>query len=86
LEEFRGDEKKNDSLRKHIRRVNWLEQNRRGVERITRIPATDIVFHPLLVTSESVPMQFFEEMKFPTEQVVPADELIDYVSRLGIAP
>jgi len=83
LEEFRGDERKNDSLRKHIRRVNWLEQNRFGVERITRIPAADIVFHPLLVTSESVPMQFFEEMKFPTEQVVPVDELIDYVSRCG---
>ena len=86
LEEFRGDERKNDSLRKHIRRVNWLEQNRFGVERITRIPAADIVFHPLLVTSESVPMQFFEEMKFPTQQVVPVDELIDYVLRVGNAP
>jgi hypothetical protein len=75
LEEFRGDEKRNDSLGKHVRRVRWLEKNLSGIEKLTRIPATKMRVRSLLVTSESVPMQFFDEMKFPTNQVVPIDEL-----------
>jgi hypothetical protein len=75
LEEFRGDEKANDSLRKHIRRIAWIEQNLAGVEKLTGIPIARIKSHPLLVTSEPVPMQFFAKMKFPVGQVVPIDDL-----------
>jgi hypothetical protein len=75
LEEFRGDEKRNDSLGKHVRRIKWLENNLSGVEKLTGIPATKLQICSLLVTSEAVPMQFFDEMNFPTNQVVPIDEL-----------
>jgi len=73
LEEFRGDEKANDSLRKHVRRIEWIEQNLSGIEKLTGIRAARI--KSLLVTSEPVPMQFFDEMKFPVGQVIPIDEL-----------
>jgi hypothetical protein len=80
LEEFRGDEKRNDSLGKHVRRVKWLENNLVGIEKLTRIPATEVQVRSLLVTSESVPMQFFSEMNFPTDHVVPVDELTSALS------
>jgi hypothetical protein len=81
LEDFRGDEKRKDSLGKHVRRIKWVQQNPSGIQKVTRMPPTNVKFHPLLVTSESVPMQFFSEMNFPTDQVVPADELVRYLSR-----
>jgi hypothetical protein len=79
LEDFKGDERKRDSLGKHIVRVSWLEENRVGVEKITGIQSSNISFRPLLVTSELMPMQFFEEMNFPTNQVVSADDLPAYL-------
>jgi hypothetical protein len=75
LEDFRGDERRKDSLGKHLNRIAWIQENRAGVEKITGIRAADISFRPLLITSQLVPMQFFEEMNFPTNQVVSADEL-----------
>jgi hypothetical protein len=42
LEEFRGDEKANDSLRKHVRRIEWIEQNLSGIEKLTGIRAARI--------------------------------------------
>jgi hypothetical protein len=75
LEDFRGDEHRKDSLGKHLDRIAWIQKNRAGVEKITGIPAADISFRPLLITSELVPMRFFEEMNFPTNQVVSVDEL-----------
>jgi len=50
-----------------------------GVEKITSIPAAAISFRPLLVTSELMPMRFFEQMNFPMNQVVSADELTTYL-------
>jgi hypothetical protein len=79
LEDFRGDERRKDSLRKHLARIAWLDKNRTGVQKITGIPAASISFRPLLVTSELVPMQFFDEMNFPTNQVVSMDELSTYL-------
>jgi hypothetical protein len=49
------------------------------VQKITGIPAAAISFRPLVVTSELMPMQFFEEMNFPTNQVVSVDELPTYL-------
>jgi len=79
LEDFRGDEQRKDSLGKHLARLAWLDKNRAGLQKITGIPATAISFRPLLVTSELVPMRFFEEMKFPTNRVVSADDLSAYL-------
>jgi hypothetical protein len=75
LEDFRGDEKRKDSLGKHVQRINWLEQNPSGIASVVQVATTDVKLRPLLVTSQSVPMQFFKEMNFPTDQVVPIDEL-----------
>jgi hypothetical protein len=79
LEDFQGDERRRDSLGKHVTRVVWLDRNRMGVEKITSIPAAAISFRPLLVTSELMPMRFFEQMNFPMNQVVSADELTTYL-------
>jgi hypothetical protein len=78
-EDFQGDERGRDSLAKHINRVRWLEENRAGVQKITGIPAVSISLQALLVTSELMPMQFFEEMNFPTNQVISANELPAYL-------
>lgn len=82
LEDFRGDERRRDSLGKHVARAKWLDNNRAGIEKITRIPAVAVALRPLLVTSELMPMQFFEEMNFPTDHVVSADELHTYLDRV----
>jgi hypothetical protein len=74
-----GDERRKDSLGKHVTRGAWLDKNRAGVQKITGIPAAAISFRPLLATSELMPMQFFEEMNFPTNQVVSEDELPTYL-------
>jgi hypothetical protein len=79
LEDFQGDEHRKDSLGKHVARIAWLDKNRAALQKITGIPAASISLRPLLVTSELVPMQFFEEMNFPTNQVVSADELSTYL-------
>jgi len=81
LEDFRGDEKRKDSLGRHVRRIKWVQENPSGIAALTGIPATSVKFRPLLVTSESVPMQFFSEMNFPTDQIVPADDLVGYLAR-----
>jgi len=75
LEDFRGDEKRKDSLGRHVRRIQWLEKNLLGIASVMQMAVTDVKPRPLLVTSESVPMQFFRDMNFPTDQVVPIDEL-----------
>ena len=75
LEEFRGDEKRRDSLGKHIHRINWLVANVAGVAKTTGIPVANVKLIGLLVCSDLVPMQFFKEMNFPTAHVLPFDEL-----------
>jgi hypothetical protein len=79
LEDFQGDERRKDRLGKHVARIAWLDKNSAGLQKITGIPAASISLRPLLVTSELVPMQFFEEMNFPTNQVVCVDELSTYL-------
>jgi hypothetical protein len=81
LEDFRGDKKAKDSLGRHLRRVDWLVQNLSALTKLTGIATEKIQLIPILVTSDIVPMQFFQEMKFPPEQVVPFDELAAYLAR-----
>ncbi|QYY34649.1 hypothetical protein [Ruficoccus sp. ZRK36] len=81
LEDFRGNKKVKDSLGRHLRRVDWIRQHLNSLSRITDIPTESIQLTPLLVTSEIVPMQFFKEMEFPTEQVIPADDLSQYINQ-----
>jgi hypothetical protein len=75
LEDFRGDERREDSLGKHVRRTKWLETNRAKVARVTGLPAVDLKVIGLLVCSDLVPMQFFQEMHFPAEHVLSFDDL-----------
>ena len=84
LEEFRGDEKRKDSLGKHIRRTKWLTANRAGVARITGIPESDIKVIGLLVCSDLVPMQFFREMHFAPEHVLSFDDLSKVTEIIGV--
>jgi hypothetical protein len=76
LEDFKGDKKEKDSLGKHLRRVDWLKKNIPNVARYTGVLEKKLTLVPLLVTNETVPMQFFKEMNgFPVTQVVPFADL-----------
>ncbi len=76
LEDFKGDRKEKDSLGKHLRRVDWLKKNIPQLARLTGVLENNLKLVPLLVTNETVPMQFFKEMNdFPAAQVVPIADL-----------
>jgi hypothetical protein len=79
LEDFRGRREEKDSLGRHLRRIDWLSNHVEAVERYTGIPAANLQLIPLLVTSAIVPMQFYSEMRFPVDQVVPYDDLAKYL-------
>src|SRR5258708_23507236 len=70
LEDFRGDKKEMDSLARHLRRLEWLSQNPDGLVKFTGLPRAKIRLIPLLVTSDIVPMQFYEGLNFPALQVL----------------
>lgn len=80
LEDFRGDQKAKDSLGRHIRRIDWLKQHPFSLVNVTGIAAEKINIIPALVTNDTVPMQFFKEMNFPTDQVVSFDGLTTFLS------
>jgi Restriction endonuclease len=83
LEDFRGDKKTKDSLGRHLRRIAWLERHLKVVSKLTDIRLGDIHLTALLITSEIVPMQFFEEMHFPVTQVLALDELEELLRSLA---
>ena len=80
LEDFRGDRKAKDSLGRHLRRVDWLTENLQSLVKLTGIPPERIRLMPCLATSDIVPMQFFQEMDFPLNQVVPFDRLVSFIA------
>ena len=78
LEDFRGDpDNPKDYLTKHINRVDWLRQNPQEVSEITGIPADEIRWEPLLITSGRVPMSYCDLINFKRENVWPLSELKD---------
>jgi hypothetical protein len=70
LEDFKGNKQEKDSLGRHLRRVDWLNKNFDAISKFTGIAKSAIRVKPLLITSEIVPMQFYEEMDFPISQVM----------------
>lgn len=70
LEDFKGSRKEKDSLTRHLRRIEWLKKNVAALSARTGISLEKLRLVPLLVTSETVPMQFFQDMNFPAAQVV----------------
>jgi hypothetical protein len=64
-----------------LRRIDWLRENPAAVSKITTLPISKLRLVPLLVTSDIVPMQFFAEMKFPTNQVIAFDDLKGTISK-----
>lgn len=79
LEDFRGSRQQKDSLGRHLRRCDWLSANLEAVSKFTGIASQRIWLTPLLVPSEVVPMQFFAEMHFPTDQVISFADLRAYL-------
>jgi hypothetical protein len=75
LEDFRGRREERDSLGRHLRRIDWLSNHREVLVGYTGIATAHLQLTPLLVTSDIVPMQFYSEMRFPVDQVVPYDDL-----------
>ncbi|SRR6266498_661772 len=81
LEDFRGNREEKNSLGRHLRRIDWLTKHPDGLSKVTTIPVANIrLAPPLLVTSETVPMQFFTEMKLSVSNVVPYDELEQHIA------
>jgi hypothetical protein len=73
LDEYRGE--RDDSLGKHLRRLNWLKSNPKVVCALTGIHAEVIQFKGLLVTDDLVPMQFFNGSLIPPHEVVPLNQI-----------
>ena len=82
LEEFRGNPIEMDSLAKHQRRVEWLRNNPAKLSQITGISESEIQWMPLLVTKGRVPMSFLDAIEFPKEQIVPDQQIEQYISTL----
>jgi hypothetical protein len=81
LEDFRGDKKELDSLARHLRRIEWLNQSPGALAKCTGILSERLRLIPLLVTSELMPMQFYEGMNFPTSHVLPVGELVKALAK-----
>jgi hypothetical protein len=75
LDEYRGE--RNDSLGKHLRRLNWLRSNPAALSALTSIPTDTIQIRGLLVTDDLVPMQFFSGSSISPEDVCPFSELAE---------
>ena len=73
LDEYRGE--RDDSLGKHLRRLNWLKANPASVSAMVGFPMERIRFKGLLVTDDLVPMQFFSGSPISPQDVVSADHL-----------
>lgn len=73
LDEYRGE--RDDSLGKHLRRLNWLKYNPATVSALTGIPTATIRFKGLLVTDDLVPMQFFNGSLISLQDVVSLNQL-----------
>ncbi len=80
LEEFKGDQKELDSLGRHTRRVDWLLINLGNLAHFCGMPVDQVSLISVLATSDIVPMQFFENLNFPSEQVVPFEKLANFIS------
>jgi len=80
LEEFRGG--KGDSLEKHLKRFNWLKTNPGKIAALTGIGVNKLVLESLLVTSETVPMQFFEGLSISKDRVLPVFNLNSFLLQL----
>lgn len=84
LEDFQGNKEEKDSLGRHLRRIDWITKHSDEVAKLIGIPSSNIKLIPLLVTSDTVPMQFYDAMKFPTAQVIPYDDLAKYLSEQAL--
>jgi hypothetical protein len=62
LEDFKGDAKAKDALAKHVQRMVWLNTNPQKLAALIGVPADQLEIVPLIVTSGTVPMQFFESL------------------------
>jgi hypothetical protein len=73
LDEYRGE--RDDSLAKHLRRLNWLKSNPSHLCGLTGIPTTAIQSKGLLVTDSLVPMQFFSGSAISPDDVISFEQL-----------
>lgn len=78
LSEYRGvasDDAGRDKLCRHMERYEWLRDNPTTLAHVIGMDASGINLVPLLVTSAVVPMQFVATLPYPTDMVVPLDDL-----------
>ena len=76
LKEFRGDA--TDRLGRHLQRLQWLCSNHEKVSSFLGIKPDALVFKPLLVTSNIVPMQFKADLPLKSDEIVPISLLVTF--------
>jgi hypothetical protein len=76
LNRFRGEAQ--DELSKHMRRCQWLNQNRDRLARVIGASA-DPKIKPLLVSNTIVPMQFAQGLPIPAEDILPIGALAERI-------
>jgi|GEM_PF-2788940 len=81
LRRFKGEA--NDEMAKHLRRSEWLNNNRQEVARVLNL-GTISGIKALMVTNTVVPMQYTRGLPMPPEDVIPISKLrerFDVISR-----
>jgi hypothetical protein len=73
LDEYRGE--RDDSLAKHLRRLDWLKSSPSHLCALTGIPTNAIQLRGRLVTDSLVPMQFFNGSAISPNDVISFEQL-----------
>lgn len=82
MEDFKGDVEARDSWGKHLRRYKWICENAGKLASYINLDPARIVIEPLLVVSETVPMQFFSKFNIKVNQIISYDDIGAFVARI----
>ncbi len=66
---FRGEAR--DQLNKHVRRVNWLRNNAKGLQHIVGFTPNTARIDNRLVTNTHVPMTYMTELPIKADKIGP---------------
>ena len=74
---FRGNV--GDHLHKHLRRLEWVRDNKSKIARFTGIDVEKMVVRHPMVVSRHVPFGYLSGLPIPASEIVLVDSLQDYV-------
>lgn len=83
LNRFKGktDENGNlDELAKHLRRVEWVENNKASISAFTYIPLDSLRVEHFLVFSNEVPMKYADDLPIETNRILVFDDFTNLLN------